>query len=87
MPEMLAKLRRGSESGSPRWERFAMRLVVGHLLAYNIPGLDKVYFLALHLLFLACRLGKTRVHESMSDSALHLHVSEARSLLCIGSLH
>ena len=42
VPEMLAKLRRGDESGSPRWERFAMRLVVGHLLAYNIPGLDKV---------------------------------------------
>ena len=43
VPEMLAKLRRGDESGSPRWERFAMRLVVGHLLAYNIPGLDKVH--------------------------------------------
>jgi hypothetical protein len=39
---MLAKLRRGDESGAPRWERFAIRLVVGHLLAYNIPGLDKV---------------------------------------------
>ncbi len=42
IPEMLAKLRRGDESSTPRWERFAMRLVVGHLLAYNVPGLDKV---------------------------------------------
>ena len=42
VPEMLAKLRRGDESGSPRWERFAMRLIVGHLLAYNVSGLDKL---------------------------------------------
>ena len=42
VPEMLAKLRRGDDSSAPRWERFAMRLVVGHLLAYNVPGLDKV---------------------------------------------
>ena len=42
LPEMLVKLRRGNQSSTPRWERFAMRLVVGHLLAYNVPGLDKV---------------------------------------------
>ncbi len=42
LPEMLVKLRRGDQGSTPRWERFAMRLVVGHLLAYNVPGLDKV---------------------------------------------
>ena len=42
LPEMLVKLRRGDQSSTPRWERFAMRLVVGHLLAYNVPGLDQV---------------------------------------------
>ena len=46
LPEMVVKLRRGDHSNTPRWERFAMRLVVGHLLAYNVPGLDKV---SLHL--------------------------------------
>ena len=57
VPEMLAKLRRGSDSGSPRWERFAMRLVVGHLLAYNIPGLDKVRQRHCIWWFMACCLG------------------------------
>ena len=42
VPEMLAKVQRGDQSSAPRWERFAMRLVVGHLLAYNVPGLDRV---------------------------------------------
>lgn len=41
VPEMLARLKDGDKSGSPRWERFAMRMLVGHLLAYNIPGVEK----------------------------------------------
>lgn len=57
VPEMLAKLRRGDESGSPRWERFAMRLIVGHLLAFNIPGLDKVIITARPCDFKSCLCG------------------------------
>lgn len=41
VPEMLARLKRGDRSDSPRWERFAMRLLVGHLLAYSIPGMER----------------------------------------------
>jgi hypothetical protein len=41
IPEMLMRLKEGPKSGSPRFERFAMRLLVGHLLAYNVPGKDE----------------------------------------------
>ena len=61
VPEMLAKLRRGNQSGSPAWERFAMRLIVGHLLAYNIPGLDKVSHYVLHLIDVPCMAACTEV--------------------------
>jgi hypothetical protein len=40
VPEMLERLRQGAKSGVPAWERLAMGLLVGHLLAYNMPGLD-----------------------------------------------
>ncbi|KAK9915271.1 hypothetical protein WJX75_006915 [Coccomyxa subellipsoidea] len=40
VPEMLTRLKRGDKDRSPRWERFTMRLLVGHLLAYSIPGND-----------------------------------------------
>lgn len=41
VPEMLARLRQGAASGVPRWERWAMGLLVGHLLAYTVPGPDQ----------------------------------------------
>ena len=57
VPEMLARLKQGDRSSSPRWERFAMRLLVGHLLAYSIPGREQEVSRRNHLGFIYLYLG------------------------------
>ena len=40
IPEMVAAIRAGDESGVPGWERKAMRFVIGHFSSFNMPSAE-----------------------------------------------